>query len=142
MIIPDANLLIYSYDNTAPRHTAVRRWWEATLSGDEPVGIPLVVLLAFVRLMTHPTFSDNPMTAAQVHARVASWLAVDGVTLLSPTRTTINRMFQLLEQAGVGGNLTTDALIAAHALETGARVATNDADLSRFPGVRCENPLV
>jgi predicted nucleic acid-binding protein len=112
------------------------------LSGDEPVGIPVVVLLAFVRLMTHPTLCEKPMTVAQVRARVDAWLAVDGVRLLFPSPATINQMLRLLEHAGLGGNLTSDALIAAHALELGGRVTSNDADFARFPGVVCENPCM
>ena len=38
MIIPDANLLIYAHDETSPWHGQARAWWEATLSGTEPVG--------------------------------------------------------------------------------------------------------
>jgi toxin-antitoxin system PIN domain toxin len=141
MIIPDANVLIYSYDSSAPHQHAARRWWESTLSGDEAVGIPVIVLLAFVRLMTHPTLCENPMTVAQVRVRVDAWLAADQVRLLSPSSTTINHMLRLLEHAGTGGNLTTDALIAAHALESGGRVLSNDADFARFSGVVWENPL-
>ena len=46
-----------------------------------------------------------------------------------------------LEQTGVGGNLATDALIAAQAMEAGGRVFTNDRDFARFPGLVTENPL-
>ena len=47
----------------------------------------------------------------------------------------------LLETIGVGANLTTDAHIAALAIEHGYSVCSNDADFGRFPGVRWENPL-
>lgn len=54
-------LLVYAHDLTAPAHKAARKWWEKSLSGQEPVGVPWVVVLAFVRLMTHATLSENPM---------------------------------------------------------------------------------
>ena len=47
MIVPDTNLLVFAYDLTATRHQRARRWWEQSLSGDEPVGIPWIVVLAF-----------------------------------------------------------------------------------------------
>jgi predicted nucleic acid-binding protein len=47
----------------------------------------------------------------------------------------------MLEASGAGANLTTDAHIAALALEHGFVVATNDADFARFDGVRTTNPL-
>lgn len=60
MLIPDANLLIYAHDSSSPDHGAAKKWWEAVLSGDEPVGLPWVVLLAFARIMTHPQICTNP----------------------------------------------------------------------------------
>ena len=141
MIVPDANLLIYAYDNTAPAHARARAWWESTLSGHEPVGIPWVVVLAFVRLMTHPTLSDNPMTVDQARERVEEWLACEHVQLLSPEATTLTRFFDLLGGAGAAGNFCTDALIAALAEEHGGKVYSNDADFARFPGIMWKNPL-
>jgi predicted nucleic acid-binding protein len=45
------------------------------------------------------------------------------------------------ESAGTGGNLTTDALIAAHAVEHAATVHSDDRDFGRFGGLRWHNPL-
>ncbi len=141
MLIPDANLLIYAYDATCPAHTRARAWLERVLSGDEPVGIPWIVVMAFVRLMTHPTLSDKPMTVEQCRSAVSGWLAVSHVRLLTPTPATIRILFDMLAAVGTGGNLTTDALIAAHALEHGARVYSNDRDFGRFPDIVWRNPL-
>jgi toxin-antitoxin system PIN domain toxin len=141
VIVPDTNLLIYAYDSKAPAHRRARAWWESVLSGHEPVGLPWIVVLAFVRLMTHPTLSENPMTAAQARERVEEWLACDQVRLLSPESTTLNRFFDLLTATGTAGNLCTDALIAALAEEHGGKVYSNDADFARFPGIIWHNPL-
>jgi hypothetical protein len=42
---------------------------------------------------------------------------------------------------GTGGNLTTDAHLAALALEHGAELCSCDGDCARFPGLRWINPL-
>lgn len=141
MIIPDANLLIYAYDETCPSHRTARSWWENALSGTEAVGIPWVVVLAFVRLATHPTLTENPMTVEQAEAAVMSWLEVDHVRLLTPSSATVARFFELLKATGTGGNLSTDAMIAALAAEYGGCVYSNDRDFARFPGVLSQNPL-
>lgn len=141
MIVPDTNLLIYAYDRTAPAHRKARAWWESALSGHEPVGIPWVVILAFVRLMTHPTLSENPMSVDQARERVEEWLQCGHVRLLSPEATTFARFFDLLAAADTAGNLCTDALIAALAEEHGGKVYSNDTDFSRFPGIVWQNPL-
>lgn len=141
MILPDTNLLIYAYDTRSPSHRAARRWWEGVLSGNEPVGLCWVVVLAFVRLITHPTLSDHPFTVAEAEAATRLWLECDHVQLLVPRETTLRQFFALLEEGGLGGNLTTDALIGAHALDYGAIVHSTDRDFGRFAGVRWLNPL-
>jgi toxin-antitoxin system PIN domain toxin len=141
MLIPDANLLIYAYDLRSPFHGVTRRWWEAALSGTEPVAIPWIVVVAFVRLITHPTLLENPLTVQQARTAVDQWFECEHVRLLVPHESTLSRFFTLLEDAGLGGNLVTDALIAAHAEELGATIHSNDRDFDRFPAVRRFNPL-
>jgi uncharacterized protein len=141
MIIPDTNLLIYAYDQSSESHQSARRWWEAALSGSELVGVPWIVVLAFVRLVTHPVVNENPMTVAQARQAVESWLRVDQVELLTPGRATFDYFFDFLEQAGTGGNLSTDAMIAALAMEHGGHIYSTDRDFSRFPGIKWQNPL-
>ncbi len=49
---------------------------------------------------------------------------------------------QLLRAVGTAGNLTSDAHLAAMAVERGSDVYSTDGDFVRFPGVRHVNPLV
>ena len=141
MIVPDTNLLVYAYDRTAPNHTRARKWWEDALSGDEPVGIPWIVVLAFVRLMTHPMVSENPMSVDQSRRAVEAWMKLEHVRLLSPGLATLERFFGLLDEAGTGGNLSSDAMIAALAGEHGGCVYSNDPDFNRFKGITWTDPL-
>jgi toxin-antitoxin system PIN domain toxin len=141
MIIPDVNILVYAYDSTSPWHERAREWWRQTLVGSESVGIPAVVIMAFIRLTTHTSLSGNPMAIPRARAIVSSWVAVEGVRVLAPTWETLSLMMELLEDASVSGSLSTDALIAAHALEQRASVWSNDADFKRFSGVKVHNPL-
>ena len=141
MIIPDANLLIYAYDNRAPYHQQARKWWEEALSGTEAVGIPWIVVLAFTRLMTHPQICENPLPAGTVREIVLKWTQFPHVRLLSPSDNSLETFFDLLADAGMGGNLSTDALITLHAREHSARIYTNDRDFARFKGIRVVNPL-
>ena len=142
MIIPDANLLIYAYDTESPWHEKARAWWEGALNQDEPVGIPWVVVLAFVRLMTHPNIGERPLSVPEVRARVEVWFACPHVRCLPSGESTLKPFFDGLETAGLGGNLSTDALIAAQAIEHGGRVFTTDRDFDRFPELSWTNPLV
>lgn len=54
----------------------------------------------------------------------------------------LNIALGLLSGLGTAADMTTDAQIAAYALENGAEIASNDSDFDRFPGVRRINPIV
>jgi toxin-antitoxin system PIN domain toxin len=142
MIVPDANLLLYAYDTESPFHRKAARWWSGLLSDVEPVGLCPVVVFAFLRLVTNAKVFDHPMTVADASRHIASWLARPNVRLLVAGPGHNDAVCRLLTKAGTGGNLVTDAQIAALALEYGATVHTADTDFSRFPEVRGENPLL
>ncbi len=53
----------------------------------------------------------------------------------------INLLVYAYDSVGTGGNLCSDAVIAALAEEHGGRVHSTDADFARFSGVSWCNPL-
>jgi toxin-antitoxin system PIN domain toxin len=141
MIVPDANLLLYAYDSASPFHRPAAKWWSGLLSGIEPVGLCPVVVFAFLRLATHPRVFEHPLTATEAGEHVGSWLARPNVRLLVAGPGHVESVCRLLAKAGTGGNLVTDAQIAALALEYGATVHSADGDFTRFAKVEWDNPL-
>ena len=141
MIVPDANLLVRAYDEFCPEHLKARRWWEEALSGSEPIGLPWVVILAFTRLVTHPQICENPVAVAEVRRVVTGWTARPHLRIIQLSHDALGTFFDLLDEAGMGGNLSTDALIALHAREHSATIYSNDRDFDRFPGIKWVNPL-
>ncbi len=140
MIIPDVNLLVYAYSRDAREHERARAWWERLLSS-EAVGLPWAVSLGFLRLMTHPAVLVRPLEAQRAVAHVRSWLDRPNVEVLDPGPRHLEVLDRLLGEVGVAGNLTTDAHLAALAIEHQAELHSNDADFARFPGLRWRNPL-
>lgn len=141
MIVPDVNLLVHAYNSGALNHKAARVWWEETLASPRPVGLPWVSILGFVRIMTRRGILPNPMFPSDAIDRVRSWLAVPGVQILTPGEMHAEIFFGLIEHAGTAGNLTTDAHLAALAIEYQAELASTDTDVARFPGLRWFNPV-
>jgi toxin-antitoxin system PIN domain toxin len=141
MIIPDANLLLYAYDKESPFHKESARWWSKLLSGHEPVGLCSVVVFSFLRLTTHPKVFIHPMTVQEATERVRAWMDRPNVRMLHPNPAHFASVCALLEAAGTGGNLVSDAQIAALALEYGAEIHTADTDFNRFKGITWSNPL-
>lgn len=141
MIVPDLNLLVYAYNDGAPYHDDARNWWETLLNGTVRVGVPWVVLTGFVRLMTHPRVLTSPISPAQAIAYVKVWFQYPHVTPLNPGAEHLTYLQRNLEAAGAGGQLVSDAHIAALAMEYQAEVHSSDSDFSRFPGLRWRNPI-
>jgi toxin-antitoxin system PIN domain toxin len=139
--LTDVNLLLYALDADAPRHRAARRWLEEQLSGTETFAFTWVVLLAFVRLSTNPRVFEKPLEPAEAFDIVEGWLAQPCATVVHPTERHSALLRELLEPLGTAGNLTTDAHLAALAIEHGAELCSCDADFSRFPGLRWRDPL-
>jgi toxin-antitoxin system PIN domain toxin len=141
VIIPDVNLLLYAYDSSSPSHERARSWWEHALSGREPVRLPWVTILGFVRIGTHSRVFARPMSVAEATGHVDSWLMQPVADVIEPGPRHWAILSQLLRRARVAANLTTDAHLAALAIEYGAHVYSSDSDFRRFPGLRFENPL-
>jgi uncharacterized protein len=139
--IPDINLLVYAYNRDAPHHDASRAWWEALLNGDGRIAIPWIVSLGFIRLMTHRAVLVEPLDPGRALAHVRSWLDRSNVEVLEPGPRHLQLLDQLLRELGTAGNLSTDAHLAALAIEHRYSLHSNDSDFGRFPGLRWHNPL-
>lgn len=139
--MPDVNLLLYAFDERSPHHRRAREWFEELISDVEPVGFAWLVLLAFLRLSTRAQLTANPIDVAEALDIVEGWVAQPSALVLHPTERHLAILRGLLEPLGTGGNLTSDAHLAALAVEYGGEVCSADSDFSRFPGVRWTNPL-
>jgi uncharacterized protein len=141
VIILDVNILIYAVNQDAPLHSRAKSWLEATISGKEMIGISWTVLLAFLRLTTRPGLFSNPISVDAAFDVLDSWLEQPSVTLLDPGPRHRIILREILAPMGSGGNLTSDAHLAALALEHRAELCSSDHDFLRFPGLKWRNPL-
>jgi toxin-antitoxin system PIN domain toxin len=139
--LPDVNVLLYAVDQTSPRHQPARHWVETVLSGAETVAFAWTVILAFVRLSTHGRVFASPLSATEALDIVDSWLTRPCATIVNPTDRHTALLRELLDPLGTAGNLSSDAHLAALAIEHGAELCSSDADFGRFPGLRWRDPL-
>lgn len=141
MKLVDLNLLLHAVDEGSPAHAPARDWLEEILSGTEEVGFAWVVLLGFVRLTTNPAVFDAPLEVEEALDVVDDWLAQPVATVVEPSDRHSRSLRELLAPLGTAGNLTTDAHLAALAIEHGAELCSRDGDFARFPGLRWRDPL-
>jgi uncharacterized protein len=103
--------------------------------------MPWIVLLAFLRLTTRPGLFQKPLSVEAAFDVVDAWLQQPSVSAPEPTARHLQTMRDLLLPLGTRGNLTSDAHLAALAIEHGAELCSTDHDFGRFNRLRWRNPL-
>ncbi|HEU5205397.1 MAG TPA: type II toxin-antitoxin system VapC family toxin [Candidatus Limnocylindrales bacterium] len=140
MRLVDANVLIYAVNTSSAHHDAARTWLDAALGGEETVGFAWSVVLAFLRLTTHPAVFAQPLDPDAATAIVRGWTEQPTARLIDPTPRHLDMLSGLLAESGTAANLVSDAHLAALAIENDAVLVTFDSDFGRFTGLRTERP--
>lgn len=141
MIVPDVNLFVYALNERAMLHQKAKLWLESIFSGSETIGLSWNVLLAFVRLSTRPGMFVHPLPVDAALSQIDAWLEQPMSVVMHPGPRHARILRELLLPLGTGGNLTSDAHLAALAIEHGAQLCSADSDFARFTGLKWTNPL-
>src|SRR5437763_14901919 len=96
MIVIDVNLLIYAVNQDSPDHHKAKSWLEAAVCGTETVGLPWIVLLAFLRLTTRPGLFQKPLSVDAAFDVVDAWLQQPSVTVREPRARHLQMMRDLI----------------------------------------------
>ncbi len=141
MVIVDANILLYAYNEDAAKHAAAKRWLEEQLAGKEVLGLSWHIITAFLRISTHSRIFPIPLDLIEAMNTMKEWLDSPKVQILSPTQRHWQIFREVLINGQAAGPLVMDAHIAALAIEHDATIATADKDFSRFDGIKTIYPL-
>ena len=106
----------------------------------QAVGFAWVAMLAFLRISTSPVILPTPLTSEEAMQQVQSWLGAPAAVVSQPTSRHAGVLAGLIRETGTAGNLTTEAHLAAIAIEHGAEIVSYDRDFGRFSGVRHRLP--
>ena len=141
MILVDANILLYAEDSRSEHHEAARSWWDAQLSGSDPVALCWPVLTAFIRIGTNARLHQRPLTPKEAIERVQSWLDQPCVRIIQSTEQHWPLFQQMLRAGNATANLVSDAHLAALAVEHNCVLYSTDTDYARFRGLKWKNPI-
>jgi uncharacterized protein len=133
---PDVNVLLYALNSDSPQHDSAREWIESSLARPAGVGFAWPALVGFLRLATRSGIFARPLPLEDALSVVDAWLDHPRARVLAPTSRHAALLSGLLLGAGQGGNLVSDAHLAALAIEHGAELGTFDRDFERFAGLR------
>lgn len=136
MRTPDVNVLLYAVNQDSPHHVTACEWIESSFRRPEGIGFAWAAVLGFLRLSTRTGIFAEQLSIDSALGVVDAWLHHPSARLLNPTERHAGVLSRLLIGAGTGGNLVSDAHLAALAIEHNAELGTFDRDFDRFAGLR------
>lgn len=141
MITPDANIILYAYNEDAPKHAEAKQWIQEQLSQPAIFGLSWQTITAFLRISTNPKAFPQPFDLTEAIEIVDEWLRHPSIVILTPTKNHWTIFQDLIKEGQTKAALMMDAHLAALAIEHGATLATTDRDFSKFSSLKTVNPL-
>ena len=140
MKVVDLNVLLHVVDEGSPHHDTALNWWTSALTSNDRIGIHWNVAIGFLRVATSARVFPNPLTAEQALEVLDAWWQHPNVVVARESDDHWSILRSLLDESGTGGNLSSDAHLAAVAVGYGADLVSFDADFGRFRRVSWERP--
>jgi len=139
----DANVLLYASDESSSRRQRARQLLDDVAAGDEIVYLFWPVLMAYLRIATHPAIFESPLPPADALANVEALLGLPHVQTAGEGRRFWRSYRRVATDADARGNLVSDAHLVALMEENGVRtIWTHDRDFRRFPAIQVRDPFV
>jgi toxin-antitoxin system PIN domain toxin len=141
VLLVDANVLLHAINESSREHDQARTWMADALEGNETVAFAWTVLLAFLRLSTHPSVFPRPLEPDDAADILETWIGARAAVVIEPSSRHLPLLRGLLSGSGTRGNLVSDAHLAALAIEHEATLISFDRDFGRFDGLRWRQPV-
>ena len=141
MILWDVNLLLHAARPDSPHHDRCAGLLDDLARGDRPLAVSDLVLASVVRVASNPRVFSPPASTASLFAFCAALRRHPRAVPVSPGERHWSIFEDLVTTTGIRGADTTDAWLAALAIEHGCEWWTADAGFARFSGLRWRNPL-
>ncbi|OBA79100.1 ribonuclease [Mycobacterium sp. 1164966.3] len=141
MLCVDVNVLVYAHRQDLPEHSDYRRLLERLANDDQPLGLPDLTLLGFLRVMTNRRIFTEPTSLEEAWSAVDALLAAPAAMQLVAGERHWGLFRQLAGEINARGNDIADAYLAAFAVENNATWLSADRGFARFHRLRWSHPL-
>jgi uncharacterized protein len=138
----DTNFLLYASDTSSPFHKKAKEFINSLLTGPELLYLAWPVIMGYLRIATHPSVFDEPLSPEEAMENIETLLELPHVRLLSEQDGFWLTYRKAAENTVVRGNLVPDAHLAALLLQHGVKtISTRDRDYQRFPFINTRDPF-
>jgi len=138
----DANILLHASDDDSPFRERASQALELAARGPAIVYVFWPVVMAYLRVATHPFVFGRPVPPAVARQNITSLLARPHVVTPGEQDGFWSVFEQVATDADVRGSLVPDAHLVALMLQHGVTTLwSNDRDFRRFPQIDVADPL-
>lgn len=138
----DANVLLYASDETNAFCEPAKAFLGDCASRSEPLCLCWPVVMAYLRIATHPRIFTNPLSPPVAMRNIEALLALPHCRTISEGACFWSLYRQIADRAVVRANLVPDAHIAALLMEHDVGVIyTRDRDFTKLAAVRTRDPF-
>jgi uncharacterized protein len=138
----DANVLVYASDEASPRNVQARAVLDRLMAGPEITYVFWPAIMAYIRIVTHPSIVDRPLSGAEAISNVEALLSRPHVRAPGEQPEFWPRYRAVAADAAPTGNLVPDAHLVTLMLENEVRtIWTHDRDFRRFTGIEVRDPF-
>jgi toxin-antitoxin system PIN domain toxin len=142
MKLADVNVLINAFRPDATHHALCRNWLADVVASADPFGVSTLVLSAVVRVTTGVRAFKDSSSIEDAFGFCGDLLALPHCRVVEPGNGHWSIFRSLCASTNSRGPATTDAWLAALAIEHGCQWITMDRDFARFPGLRWTTPTL
>lgn len=133
MILPDVNVLVYAFRESADRHADYARWLGEAINDTEPLLLADAALSGFIRIVTDPRMTKPPPSTPSAFAFVRALLDAPPTRPVASSRQSWEAFDEIIrDDRRIKGRAISDAYLASLAIANGARIATRDRGFGRF----------
>jgi hypothetical protein len=138
----DANVLLYASDDGSPYRDRAMHALERAATGSTIVYLFWPVLMAYLRVATHPSVFGRPVSPLQARENIGSLVDRPHVVTPGEQEGFWSVFEQVATEADVRGTLVPDAHLVALMVQHGVTTLwSNDRDYRRFPQIDVVDPL-
>ncbi|BBZ11643.1 type II toxin-antitoxin system VapC family toxin [Mycobacterium branderi] len=138
----DVNVLVYATHRASPFHDRAKALVEQFLAGPGLVYLLWPVALSYLRIVTHPTLLDAPLTPTAAAANIEQFVSQPHVRLVGEIDGFWPAYRRVADVINPRGNLVPDAHLVALMRQHGiSTIWTHDRDFRKFEGITVRDPF-
>ncbi len=138
----DVNILLHASDGSSPLHDKAVEFLYQCASGREVFCLAWVTVMSYVRMATHPSIFDRPLTHEDAARNIDALLATPSCRVISEEEGFWDVYREIAKDVPTRGNLVPDAHLAALLSQHGVvKLYTHDRDFRKFSFLDVRDPL-